>query len=756
MTRPSRFWSVVTAAFVMAALLMPAGHPLVANAMPVSSPGVLNVAGPTSAMPRSVRAQSPVRGGTLFLLTSNDGFYDMDPQRIYTNEDLAFFGATIMRSLTAYTYSSDPVSASSLVPDAATDTGTSSDGAKTWAFTLRAGMKWQDGTAVKCQDFKYGVSRAFATDVIYNGPTYAIQYLAIPTKADGMSKYPGPYTATRAQQALFDKAVVCSGNTITFHLNRPVSDFNYTVTLGFGAVPNPVDHPGADTGEGYDGAPWSDGPYMIHSLTLGSGGSLVLVRNPYWSSAADDYRPAYPDKWVVDFGLDPQVIDQRLMHSTGNDAFAVDYGGIQPQNLNSIFTDSHTANATYAGRAFSDYDPYSRYYWINTAKVPNEKIRQAMAVALDRAAIRDASGGAFLGDYADGVLKPNIGQDYAPTHVWDAQGPFGQTIDPGGDPTLAEQLIQQSGESAPTLTYDYAKSTVGDQVAAIVKQSLQAAGFTITLKPLTNYYSYILNPATQDDFGATGWGPDWPNASTVIPDVFTPQAGFDLSQVSAANYPDFYNAVVANQVQTDRAAQATEWQALNTEAADQMFVIPTFFGLAQTMAGTGVGNLYRWAPYSSWPYAQLYANGTSTGGYQPDGRIRLGTSGAFVGDNTYNTTGLNQSVTGAAKKGTTVTFTISIQNDGSGTDSFRLQASGTASALYAITYFHGTTNITAAVVGGTFTTSGVKKNKTYVITVKVKVLKTAAAGSSVSRLVTISSVGDNTKQDAVGFTGKRK
>ena len=100
--------------------------------------------------------------------------------------------------------------------------------------------EWEDGTAVKCQDFKYGVSRTYATDVISGGPTYAIQYLAIPTKADGSSKYPGPYMATAAQQTLFDKAVVCSGNTITFHLNRPVPDFNYTVTLGFGAVPNPV------------------------------------------------------------------------------------------------------------------------------------------------------------------------------------------------------------------------------------------------------------------------------------------------------------------------------------------------------------------------------------------------------------------------------------------------------------------------------------------------------------------------------------
>ena len=48
---------------------------------------------------------------------------------------------------------------------------------------------------------------------------------------------------------------------------------------------------------------------------------------------------------------------------------------------------------------------------------------------------------------------------------------------------------------------------------------------------------------------------------------------------------------------------------------------------------------------------------------KPDGRIRLG-SGAFVGNNVYNTTGANQTKKGSAPKGHSITFGISIQNDG--------------------------------------------------------------------------------------------
>ena len=60
----------------------------------------------------------------------------------------------------------------------------------------------------------------------------------------------------------------------------------------------------------------------------------------------------------------------------------------------------------------------------------------------------------------------------------------------------------------------------------------------------------------------------------------------------------------------------------------------------------------------------------------PDGRIRFGT-GAFVGDNVYNTTGVGQSKTGSATRGRSVTFGISIQNDSAtSANSFTIKATG--------------------------------------------------------------------------------
>ena len=139
---------------------------------------------------------------------------------------------------------------------------------------------------------------------------------------------------------------------------------------------------------------------------------------------------------------------------------------------------------------------------------------------------------------------------------------------------------------------------------------------------------------------------------------------------------------------------------------------------------------------------------------KPDGRIRLGT-GAFAGNDVYNATGVGQSKTGSARRGATISFGISVQNDGSGLDSFTLKASGAITSAYTVNYFRGATDITAAVVAGTYTTTSLAPGATYLITAKVKVKSTAAVGSKVTRLVTISSVGDGTKKDAVKFIAKR-
>jgi hypothetical protein len=149
---------------------------------------------------------------------------------------------------------------------------------------------------------------------------------------------------------------------------------------------------------------------------------------------------------------------------------------------------------------------------------------------------------------------------------------------------------------------------------------------------------------------------------------------------------------------------------------------------------------------------RIYTCGTSAT-RQPDGSIRVGT-GAFVGDNVYNTTAIGQKKTGSAPVGSTITFGISMQNDGSAADSFRVLAAGSTTA-YNVKYKVGATDVTTAVVAGTHQTPSLAPGATHLITVKVKVKSSAAVGSKVSRKVTVTSVGDGTKQDAVKFIGKR-
>jgi peptide/nickel transport system substrate-binding protein len=592
----SQAWAFRALAFSVVTMLVAA----CGGASPTTAPATGGPA-PTGGTATTAPTTGPKPGGTIYVLTQAQQFDQVDPQRIYTGEDLAFFGGLTMRSLVSYVYSADPKQGTSITPDMATDLGTATNGGKTWSFTLRDGVTWQDGTDVTCADVKYGVSRTFAQDVLSGGPTYAIQYLDIPTDAKGNSMYAGPYKGTG--QDLFDKAVTCSGKTITFNLNKAVADFNYTVTLGMAPV-----RKADDTGETYGTvAPWvtSDGPYQVDSYATGNGGKLLLVRNKNWKQSSDPIRTALPDQWEVDFGIQPKVIDQRLMTPSGVDTTAIGYGGVQPENLATVFADSKTANPDFVGRAFSDYDPYARYYWINVQKVKNVKIRQAMAVALDRAAIRLNIGGAFAGDFADGFVKPNIGADYAPTGFFDSF--FGKAVAGPGDPDLAKKLIADSGEAAPTVTFNFADTPTNQKTAAIVISSLGKAGITVTPVPLEpgKYYSIVQDPAKAADFGTAGWGADWPNASTVIPPLFTPNGGFDVSQV---NDTQFNTDVTTALTTLDRTAQEGLWQALNKRATENVYAIPTFFGVAQDLAGTKIGGLYRWPAYGSWPYGQLYVN----------------------------------------------------------------------------------------------------------------------------------------------------
>ena len=528
------------------------------------------------------------KGGTLYILTELEQILHLDPQRNYTGEDLAFASAYLNRTLTQYTLSKDNAEASQLVADAATDTGTASNDGKTWEFTLKDGMKWEDGKDVTCEDFKYGISRTFATDVITDGPAFALSMLDV-------TDYKGPYAGDAAGQASYDKAVVCEGNKITFNLSRTAFDFNYAVTLSaFAAVRQDV-----DTAELYDDTVLSNGPYKIESYVKKD--KLVLVRNENWDPATDTFRSAYPDRIEYIFSQPGALITERLMADAGDDQMTISPDSVDPAKLAVVFSD-----AKYEKRRFNELDPYVRYYAINTKKVPNVKHRQAILAAVNRDELRTIAGGEYAGEYADGVIKPNIGVDYAPTGLWD--GLLGEAIPAEGNPELAIKLIAESGEPFPQpFVIDYGQSETNDKAAASLVASLAKAGIVATPNAIEPgaYYGVVLDPAKQGSMSASGWAPDWSNASTVIPELFAANGGFNLSQWDDAA---FLAESDAAKVITDRAEQAKAWQALSKKSMELALALPTRFGKEQRIVGSKIGGAYIWGPYGSWPYAQLSVN----------------------------------------------------------------------------------------------------------------------------------------------------
>lgn len=551
----------------------------------------------------SANAASVKTGGTLYFITHAEQFDHVDPARVYTGRDIAFFNSYLYRNLVSY----KPVAGaagSSLVPDLATNTGVPSNSAKTWKFTLRAGSTWQDGSKVTCADVKYGVSRPFATDVITDGPQYLVTSLDIPLDKDGSSMYKGPYK--KDGQALYDKAVTCNGNVITFNLNRSFADFNYALTYPAGA---PV-KASKDTGEKYDLAPFSNGPYKIKSYKIGD--EMHLVRNKKWFKSTDPVRTPYPDDIVVRFGLAQDVADQIMI----NDSIpnTVDLDTLQPANLRKFFADP-----TKADQRANVFDPYVRYYAMNVSAGHMDclQVRQAVFFAVNTQALIDLAGGSvFYGEPGDSPIKPVLGLDYAPT--------TGNIHDPAwsinGNPDKSKALLAAAKTSCPTtyakatdpdkgLTMDISQTSTNAKASVLIKTALNAAGINIKFNfiPSGQYYSTVLDDTKQNDISTVGWGADWANASTVIPPLFIKEGGFDLTQNwKVPEYAAFKAKSDLALNETDRPKQAKMWQELAQYAMDQYWIARPVFSKGQEVWGSKVGGVYYWAPQGTFGFGGLF------------------------------------------------------------------------------------------------------------------------------------------------------
>jgi peptide/nickel transport system substrate-binding protein len=535
------------------------------------------------------------KGGTVFSLEQSVTEH-LDPQRTYVGRDISNLGRLVYRSWVVFPLGeTDAQKAAQVVPDLATDTGQSNEDATQWSFTLKDGPKWQDGKPITCEDFKYGVSRTFATDVITGGPNYIIGYLDVPEDSDGTPVYKGPYTG-QGQDA-FDKAVTCDGNTITYRFKKPWPDFPLAIASLRAFDPYRQDQ---DQGDKSDLKVFSDGPYMLDGdWNADSGGTFI--RNPKWDGTEDKNREANPDKFTFQIGIEAEVVIDRLIADQGDDANAISTRNVTPAQYPQI-------TGAVADRAVDFESPFSNYLLPNFNRITNLKVRQALALATDRANYSAALGGDKASEPSLSIVNPQT-----PGYV--ANSNFGEAA--GGDVEGAKKLLEESGETLPypiKLTYPIG-SDASQKAFAALKATYDQAGFNVTLDgldPSGPYYDTIQKPGSDSDLIWGGWGADWPSISTVIPPLF--DSRINLSKASnGQDYGNYKNdqinaAMDAAAAETDLDKANQMWADVDKQLSDDVGYIPLDTTQFYFLHGSNIEN---------------YVNSPSTNGYPDLGCIAV-------------------------------------------------------------------------------------------------------------------------------------
>ncbi|SDP31346.1 ABC transporter substrate-binding protein [Actinacidiphila guanduensis] len=449
-----------------------------------------------------------------------------------------------------------------VVPDLATGLGKASPDAKTWTYTLRSGVKFQDGTPVTSKDVKYAIERSnFAPEALSNGPTYFKAYLA------GGDKYKGPY-ADKNPNGIASIATP-DDHTIVFHLAKPFADFDYLATFSQTA---PVEQ-SKDTGASYVNHIQSTGPYMFQSYQDGQG--ATLVRNPQWVASTDPIRKALPDKITIKFKVAATTVDDDLLA----DNITVDAAGtgVQPQTQPKLITQKQ-----YADQSDDPYAGATSYMAINPNVAPFNNIhcREAVEWGVNKASVQQALGGAVHGDVASTLLPPSV-NGYSKFDLFPSKGN-------AGDVSKAKAALAACGKPNGFSANITARTDRPTEVAAAtaIQQALKPIGINLSIKtyPSGKYFSNFAGVPSyvhSHDLGLMlmAWGADWPTGYGFLDQIvdgsaIKPSGGNNLMELNDPTINKALSDAIAN---TDAAARTKAWGDIDKMVIKTATVVPLVY-----------------------------------------------------------------------------------------------------------------------------------------------------------------------------------
>ncbi len=533
---------------------------------------------------------SEKKGGELKFVGTQDAD-SWDPQRGYYGF-MWDFARYYTRQLVSFKPAPGQAS-TELVPDLATAKAEISPDGKTYKYTLKDGVTWEDGSPVTSQDIKYGIERTWAQDVISGGPVYLMQVL------DPKTEYKGPYKDKSPDKLGLKAIETPDAKTIIFKLPKPNGDFEQMLAM---PAASPVKKE-KDTAAKYALKPFSNGPYKIDSYSPNK--SMKLSRNPNWKQSTDTIRKALPETISVTFMTNADDMDKRLLKGD----FDIDI------NATGIGQAARTtAIRKHKGNLDNGQTGFIRYAVFPTKVAPFDNIdcRKAVIYAADKKSLQTARGGPQAGgDVAPNMLPAGIkGSDpaYDPyevlkndskPNVEKAKAALKACGKPNGFKTTIAVRNNKPVEVATAVSLQNALKQVGIDAQVDQFDGAQTSGIIGSPKVVKDKgYGIII----------MGWGADFPSgqgfSQPLVDGRFILQSGNNnFSELNDPAINKLFDDAIA---ETDPTKAGEIYKQMNQKVSEAAVYLPFVYDKTITWRSTRLTNAYLADAYNGrYDYASL-------------------------------------------------------------------------------------------------------------------------------------------------------
>jgi peptide/nickel transport system substrate-binding protein len=475
----------------------------------------------------------------------------LDPGLSYTVQGYEAMWSVYL-SLLGYKHVAGPDGAT-IVPALAQSLPQVSSDGLTYTLTLRKGLKYSDGTAVKASDFPFTVKRLFLLD------SSGVGFFTNIVGADNFAKTKkGDIPGITADDAT---------GKITIKLVKAQGDFVNVLATIF-AAPVPQDTPAKD--QSTTPIP-ATGPYMIQSNSPNR--QFVMVRNPQFKPT-ENVPATNPDKITVKIVGDDSAALQQVINGQGD----YDFHPIPVDRLADV-------QQKY-GDQLKIYTPANTYYYfMNNREAPFDKlaVRQAVNYAIDRNALVRLYGG--LATPTENILPPTYPQ-YKKHTIYQL------------NVAKAKQLIKSAGAEGASVTIWGSNRETSQKPVEYLQDVLKKIGLNAKVKIIDAaiYWTTLGNQKTKAQIGFADWFQDYPHPLDWFDVLLN---GDRITETHNNNYSNFDDPTVNSKI-----AELKQKPSLNATVNAQWAALD-----AQIMRKAA------WAPYVNRQFTDFFSTDIDTSCY---------------------------------------------------------------------------------------------------------------------------------------------